>query len=509
MYEKRWYTLGALCLSLLIIVMDNTILNVAIPSLVRELGATNSQLQWIIDGYVIVFAGLLLTSGTLGDKFGRKQMLRLGILIFITGSVSATFATSPTHLILARAFMGIGGSLIMPSTLSILTNVFRNPTERGRAIAIWAGFAGLGVALGPVTGGFLLEHFSWRSVFWVNVPIGITAIVLGYFFVPKSRDADAPPLDPFGALLSIVGFGLLLFGIIQAPEVGWTSALTLAPLLGGAAILGLFLYWESRVSHPMLNLSFFSNPRFSAANVAITLVFFGMFGSLFLMTQFWQFVQGYSAFETGLRLIPYAAVLMFVSPRSARLVERFGTKRVMAVGLLVAASGLFSLSLLEIDSSYLSVILRFCLLGAGMSMTMAPATESIMGSLPPAKAGIGSAMNDTTRQVGGALGVAVIGSVFAHVYDDRIERIATLPAEMIAVAREGLGQALGVATEIGGSAGAALAVAAKGAFMDGLATGLRLGTAVLAVAATAVVLWLPARAPEPALDPIAAGASGK
>lgn len=508
-HEKRWYTLGVLCMSLLIIVMDNTILNVAIPSLVRELGATNSQLQWIIDGYVIVFAGLLLTAGTLGDKFGRKQMLRIGIAVFVLGSVGATFATSPNHLIAARAFMGIGGALIMPSTLSILTNVFRDPTERGRAIAIWAGFAGIGVALGPVTGGFLLEHFSWRSVFWVNVPIGIVAIVLGYFFVPRSRDPEAPPLDPAGALLSIVGFGMLLFGIINAPEAGWGAAATLGPILGGLGVLGLFLFWESRTDHPMLNLSFFANPRFSAANVAITLVFFGMFGSLFLMTQFWQFVQGYSALETGIRLIPYASVLMFMSPRSARLVERFGTKRVMAVGLSVAAAGLFSMSFLHVDSSYVSVILRFCLLGAGMSMTMAPATESIMGSLPPAKAGIGSAMNDTTRQVGGALGVAVIGSVFAHVYDDRIQRIGGVTSEALTVMREGLGQALGVAAEIGGTAGDSVALAAKEAFLAGLTTGVRLGTFVLALAATAVVLWLPARAPEPVTEPVALGASGK
>ncbi|MGA7271018.1 MAG: MFS transporter, partial [Acidimicrobiia bacterium] len=486
-HEKRWFTLGVLCLSLLIIVMDNTILNVAIPSLVRELGATNSQLQWIIDGYVIVFAGLLLTSGTLGDKFGRKRMLRLGIAIFITGSVAATFATSPIHLILARSFMGAGGSLIMPSTLSILTNVFRDPVERGRAIAIWAGFAGVGVAIGPITGGLLLQHFSWESVFWVNVPIGIVAIVAGHFFVPRSRDPDAPPLDPVGALLSIVGFGVLLYGIIHAPDAGWASVSTLLTITGGLAILGTFLLWEWKTEHPMLQLGFFSNPRFSVANLAVTLVFFGLFGSLFLMTQFWQFVQGYSALQVGIRLIPYAAVLMVVSPRSARLVERFGTKRVMTVGLVIAGAGLFSLSFLHVGSSYMSVITRFCLLGTGMSMTMAPATESIMGSLPRAKAGVGSAMNDTTRQVGGALGVAVIGSVFAHVYGDQISRLAGFPGDVLEVAREGLGQALGLAANMGGGAGAAFSSAAKEAFLSGLAMGLRIGTIVLSLAALAVV----------------------
>jgi MFS family permease len=270
-YDRRWITLAVLCTSLLIIVMDNTILNVAIPSLVDDLGATNSQLQWIVDGYTLVFAGLLLTTGSLGDRFGRKKALRAGIVIFAFGSALSALATSPIHLILTRGLMGIGGALIMPSTLSILTNVFRDPRERARAIAVWAGFAGLSVAVGPVVGGALLAHFKWSSVFWVNIPIGITAIVLGHYFVPESKDPNAPKGDVPGSLLSITGLGALLFGIIQGPSAGWTSPTVLVGFFGGLLLLFAFIAWERHTPTPMLDMAFFKNARFTAANSAITL----------------------------------------------------------------------------------------------------------------------------------------------------------------------------------------------------------------------------------------------
>lgn len=496
MHARRWFTLMTLCLSLLIIVMDNTILNVAIPSLVNELGATNSQLQWIVDGYTLVFAGLLLTTGSLGDKFGRKRALRVGIVIFAIGSALSALSGSPSQLIATRSLMGLGGALIMPSTLSILTNVFRDPKERGRAIAIWAGFSGVGVALGPVIGGMLLRHFSWSSVFWVNLPIGAAALVLGHFFVPETKDHHAPRLDPAGALFSIVGLGSMLFGIIEGPTKGWTSVEVTGAFTVGIVALGSFLTWERRSDHPMLDLSFFKNPRFTAANMAVTLTFFALFGSLFLMTQYWQFVHGYTPLQAGVRLIPYAMTMMVTAPLSARLVERLGTKRVVTIGLCTISASMLALSTIHSDSSYLRVIINMCVMAMGMGLTMAPATESVMGSLPRAKAGVGSAVNDTTRQVGGALGVAVIGSLVASVYAGRIDDIAArfgLTGNVLASARGSLGAALGEAADLGAN-GPAFSRAASDAFVSGLSQGLRLGAVVVAFAAVVAYRFLPARA---------------
>jgi EmrB/QacA subfamily drug resistance transporter len=498
-HARRWYTLATLCMSLLIIVMDNTILNVAIPSLVDELGATNSQLQWIVDGYTLVFAGLLLTTGSLGDKFGRKRALRIGIVVFAIASVLSALSDAPAQLIAARSLMGVGGALIMPSTLSILTNVFRDPKERGRAIAIWAGFSGLGVALGPVIGGALLQHFSWSSVFWVNLPIGAAALVLGHFFVPESKDTRSPRLDIPGALLSIAALGLLLFGIIEGPEHGWTSTTVVTAFGTGVVALICFIAWERHTEHPMLDMSFFANPRFTAANSAITLTFFAMFGSLFLMTQYWQFVHGYSPLQAGIRLIPYAMTMMVTAPLSARIVEKLGTKRVVTLGLAIISLSMLALSTIHRDSSYLRVILNMCAMSMGMGLTMAPATESVMGSLPREKAGVGSAVNDTTRQVGGALGVAVVGSLVASVYASGIDDVAAtfgLSGTALDSARSSLGKALETAAGLGPD-GAAFATAARDSFVDGLANGLRLGAVVVAMAAFIAFRFLPARAKDP------------
>ena len=456
-HARRWFTLGTLCISLLIIVMDNTILNVAIPQLIDELGATNSQVQWIVDGYTLVFAGLLLTAGSLGDRFGRKLALRTGIIIFAIGSVLSALSGTPNQLIAARCLMGVGGALIMPSTLSILTNVFRDPRERGRAIAIWAGFSGLGVAIGPVIGGLLLQHFSWGSVFWVNVPIAIIAVTLGVFFVPESKDPSAPRLDPIGAALSIVGLGALLFAIIEGPTHGWGSALVMGSFIVGAAGIIGFILWERHTDHPMLDMSFFKNPRFSAANLAITLTFLAMFGSMFLMTQYWQFVHGYSPLEAGVRLIPFAMTMMVTAPLSARFVEKIGTKAVVTSGLTIVTLALLLLSFIKPHTSYPVVLGFMCLMAVGMGLTMAPATESVMGSLPREKAGVGSAVNDTTRQMGGALGVAIIGTMVASVYSSGVGSVAGsfgLTPEQTSVAQGSLGGALAkVAPQLGDQAG--------------------------------------------------------
>jgi EmrB/QacA subfamily drug resistance transporter len=501
-HRRRWGTLAVLCLSLVLIVLDNTVLNVALPSLVSDLGASNSQLQWIVDSYVLVFAGLLLTAGALGDRFGRKGALTIGLVIFAVGSLAATFVDSSTGLIAARAVMGVGGAFIMPATLSILTNVFRDPKERGRAIAIWAGCSGLGVAIGPLVGGLLLEHFSWHSVFYINLPVIALALVGGFFLVPTSRDPDAPRVDLPGAVLSIAGLATLVWSLIQAPDNGWTDPVTLAGFGIAAVLLTSFILWELHTDHPMLDMRFFRNPRFSAANSAITLTFFAMFGSMFLLTQYLQFVMGYTPLQAGARLIPMALVMMVVAPLSARVVERVGTKIVVGTGLAIVSGSLLFMTTLETTTPYTGLLLRMVIMAFGMGLIMAPATEAVMGSLPREKAGVGSAVNDTTRQVGGALGVAVIGSIVSSVYASQVATaFSGMPAQDQQAAEESLGAALAIA-EGAGAAGAGLADAARTAFVDALGQGVLVGAVVAAVATLIVAIALPARARHAAPAPM-------
>jgi EmrB/QacA subfamily drug resistance transporter len=495
-YQRRWWALLVLCLSLVVLGMDNTILNVTLPTLARDLGATASQLQWMVDAYILVFAGLLLTMGALGDRFGRKLTLNAGLLVFMAGSGASAFAGSPEVLIAARAAMGIGAALIMPSTLSIITNIFP-PTERGRAIGVWTGMAGLGIVLGPVVGGWLLEGFWWGSVFLVNLPVVALTIGAGWPLVPESRDPNATPLDPIGAALSVAALVMLVYGIIQAPEDGWSDPRILAAF-GVAAVLSVaFIWWERRLQHPMLRTEFFRNPRFSAASGAIAMAFFALFGSVFLLTQHLQFVLGYTPLQAGVRILP-VATLVVAAPLAARLAERLGTKLVVAAGLLIVASSLWLLSTVEIGDGYGRVAAMLALLGIGMGFTMAPATESIMGSLPPAKAGVGSAMNDTTRQVGGALGVAVLGSILAAGYGAAIEpALRDAPPPIAQTAGDSIGAAATIAVQAGPH-GQGLLEAARSAFIHGMGDAVQVGAGVAALAALLVLLFLPARGKEEA-----------
>jgi EmrB/QacA subfamily drug resistance transporter len=491
-YQRRWWALLVLCLSLVVLGMDNTILNVALPTLARDLGATASQLQWMVDAYILVFAGLLLTMGALGDRFGRKLALNVGLLVFVAGSAASAFAGSPEVLIASRAAMGIGAALIMPSTLSIITNLFP-PKERGRAIGVWAGVAGLGIVLGPVIGGWLLERFWWGSVFLVNLPVVALAIGAGWPLLPESRDPDATPLDPIGAMLSVAALVALVYGTIQAPEDGWTDPLILGAFGAAAVLSAAFIWWERRVQHPMLPMEFFGNPRFSAASGAIAMVFFALFGSVFLLTQHLQFVLGYTPLQAGVRILPVVA-LVVAAPLAARLTERLGTKLVVAAGLLMVAGALWLLSTVEITDGYGLVAASLALLGTGMGFTMAPATESIMGSLPLAKAGVGSAMNDTTRQVGGALGVAVLGSILASSYGAAIQpALQSTPPPIAQTASDSIGAATTIAAQ-SGPQGQGLLEAARAAFIQGMGDALQVGAGVAALAALLVLLFLPAHA---------------
>ncbi|CCM62420.1 MAG: MFS transporter [Candidatus Microthrix sp.] len=500
-YDKRWWTLGVLCASLSVISIDNTILNVALPNIVDNLGASGSDLQWIVDAYVVVFAGLLLTSGALGDKFGRKLMLTGGLALFAATSAFAAFSGSPGALIGARGLMGIAGAAIFPSTLSILTNTFEGP-ERGRAIGIWAAVSGLGIAVGPLLGGFLLEHFWWGSVFLVNVPIALGAIVAGRFLVPETVGERDRPLDPMGSLLSIVGLTGVLYAIIEAPGAGWLAPETLIPGAIGVAVLAAFVVWELRNPHPMLDVSFFSNPRFSAASATITLVFFALFGSTFLLTQYFQFVLGYSPLKTGMLTAPVALGIMTAGPLAPRLVEKVGTKLVVLAGLFVVGVALLcygSEFLMESVPLGMGVRLIF---GWGMGLVMPPATESIMGSLPRARAGVGSAVNDTTRQTGGALGVAVIGSIFAAQYRSVVKIPADLPVQVRDGMADSIGSGLRIAKEMKLPVSDLVRVhdAAAPAFVSGMQMAVVFGAVVVAIAAVVAWRYLPAREAGPVTE---------
>ncbi len=506
-HDRRWLTLLVLCVSLLVIVIDNTIVNVALPTLVRDLGTSISDLQWVVDAYTLVFAGLLLTAGSLGDRFGRKGALTLGLVIFGGASVAAAFAGGVTPLIAARAVMGIGAALIMPATLSILTNVFTDSRERALAIGLWSGVAGIAVALGPVTGGFLLDHFWWGSVFIVNVPIVIGALIAGHFLVPTSRNPQRPRLDLIGAGLSILGLGALVASIIEAPGNGWTSPVILAGFAVSLIALVGFVLWERHVDEPMLDVRFFANARFSAASVNVTLVFFALFGFIFLATQYLQFVLGYSAFDAGLRTLPFATALMVMAPLSSKTVQWFGTKRVVVTGMLVFSAGLVVASTATVTSGYPRVMFAMILMGTGMGLSVAPATESIMGSLPLHQAGVGSAVNDTSREVGGALGVAIVGSMLSSLYESNLN--SRLPAAVPTQVRDAADQSVGAALQVSaqlGRVGAPLADAARESFVYAMSRASLVTAAVALVGALLAWRFLPAHAAEAAVLDLEAAA---
>ena len=492
---RRWQILAVLCISLFVIVMDNTIVNVALPTLARELDAGTSSLQWIVDAYTLVFAGLLLAAGGLGDRFGRKGALLAGLALFGAFSAGA-FASSTGQLISARAVMGVGAALIFPTTLAIVVNVFTEPRERAAAIGIWTAIAGVGVALGPISGGWLLEHFSWGSVFLVNVPVTVAGIVGTLVLVPRSRDPRAPRLDLPGLALSIAGVTLLVWSLIEAPSHGWISATTIGGITGAAVLLAVFSWWERRVPAPLLDVNLFRNMRFTAASLAITLGFFALFGFIFLVTQYLQLVKGYSALQAGVRTLPFAIAMVVAAVSSPKVVPRIGTKVVVAAGLALMAAGFAIASTNDAMTSYSVIASAMVLMGFGLGSAAAPATDSILASVPREKAGVGSAVNDTTREVGGTLGVAVLGSIMASVYGGRILDAlssTSLPAGLRAAAGDSLAAALQIAGGVGGAAGRGIALAAQDAFVQAFQIGSVVTGAVALVGAVIALLFLPAR----------------
>lgn len=506
--NRRWGVLAVLCISLLVVSLDSTILNVAIPDIIRSLKASSGNLQWAVDAYAVVFAGLLLVLGSLGDRLGRKWLLLAGELVFGLGSAASALSGSPDQLIAARAFMGIGAAAIMPSTLSVLTNVFTDADERARSIGIWAGTTGLGVAVGPVLGGWLLAHFWWGSVFLVNVPICAVGLVVGAWIVPNSKDPHAKQADVVGALLSIAGMGMLLWGIIEAPTRSWSSPLVLGAVAAGLGVLGCFVAWERRSHHPMLDLDLFQSRRFSGAVGAMGLVMFALMGGLFLLTQLLQFAFGYSAFATGMRIAPIALVLMVVAPLSSVIDRRFGTKPVVFTGMALVAVGFGLLSSTSVRGTYLDALPAFMLMGVGVGLAFAPCTEAVMGAVPLARAGIGSATNSAALQVGGATGVAVLGSLLNGRYKGNLTPVLAgrvMPAEVHSLILGSLGGALAVAQQVGGSLGRALASTARVAFIDGMDLAVLVAAVVVSAAAVVVLAALPDR-PRPGGDPGNGGA---
>jgi DHA2 family multidrug resistance protein-like MFS transporter len=504
-HRRRWLLLGVMCLSLVLVVMAVSSLNVAAPRLQQDLQATATQLHWIIDSYGLVFAGLLLPAGALGDRYGRKGALLLGLGMFAVGLLVAGLADSPGQVITGRAVMGAGSAFVMPATLSLISAVFP-PDERTKAIAVWAGFAGAGAAIGPVVAGAMLEEFWWGSAVLVNLPVVAVAAVAVARYSPRSRDSQATPLDVAGSALALVSMLSLLYGIIEGAERGWTDTLVLGSFVSAAVLVTAFVVWELRTEHPMLPMELFRDRRFSVGSAAITLTFFALFGFYFLSTLYLQYVLGYSPLTAGLAGLPLAGAMLAVAPRSAALGERFGPGPVMAAGFATMSVGLAVFTQVSVDSSYLLVAVGFVLVGTGIAMTAAPATGVLMSAVPLDKAGVGSAVNDTTREFGAALGIAVFGTVVGSAYRSGIDFSGTgAPADATQTAEESIGAAWGVAQTLP-SGGGALLQEAQTAFVDAFRLSNALSV-VVAVAAGALVLGTlrtarPARVDTPASDSV-------
>ncbi|MFE4609847.1 DHA2 family efflux MFS transporter permease subunit [Streptomyces niveus] len=500
-HKRRWAILGVLMFSLLIVVLDNSILNVAVKTISSPepvgIGATQSELEWAINSYTLVFAGLLFTSGLLGDRVGRKKVLLFGTAVFGLGSALAAMSGSPGELVAYRALMGFGAAFVMPATLAVLMNVFERD-EQPKAIGIWAGSVGLGIAIGPITGGVLLEHFWWGSIFLINVPVVIVALIAMWFLVPDSKDPRPGRVDPVGVLLSIVGLVLLVYGIIRAGELAdFTDATVLTSTLGGVAVLAAFVVHQKRSDHPSIDMSSFKKPAFSAAVAAIALVFFALMGVTFFSAFYLQSVRGYSALDSGLLILPLAVAQMVFAPRARLVVERFGARAVCTGGMLLVAVGLAAFALFDATTPVWVLCVVFFVQGAGMAHIMPPVTVTVMQSLPREKAGSGSAVNNTFRQVGGALGVAVLGSLLSSTYRGEIEgHLGAVPAAARDTAAESIEATMAVAEKLG-PAGAPLMSSASDAFLTAMHV-TALGSAGVALIGTAVVaLFMPGRtAPE-------------
>jgi EmrB/QacA subfamily drug resistance transporter len=495
---RKPLVLVALLLAAFVINLDTTIVNVALPSLVRQLHASDSQLQWVVDAYNLLFAASVLAFGSLSDRFGRKGMLISGLLLFGLASLGGGLTSDPGQLIFTRAVMGLGAAMVFPSTLSLISNVFTERGERARAIGLWGAITGAAIALGPIAGGWLLQAFDWTSVFFAMTPIAALAGLLVARYVPTSRDSGAPSIDRAGFAISTAMIGLLVYTVIEAPNYGWGSARTLGGFALAAVLAAAFVAWERRTDAPMLDVSLFGNPRFSAASASVAISFFALSGFIFIVTQYFQFLKGYGPLSTGLRMLPVATFVALSSIAGARLAVRFGTKLVVALGLLSMAAFYLWVTTASIATSYVTIAAQMVILGTGMGLTSAPATEAIMGVVPTAKAGVGSAINDATRLLGGTLGVAVVGSVYASLYASRLTSALPtgLPPALVRTAHASVGAALTVAGRVRDAGHATLASgihnAVASAFFHGFSAANLMTGGVAAAGAVVALVLLPA-----------------
>ncbi|WP_367323674.1 MFS transporter [Streptomyces sp. HUAS ZL42] len=498
-HRRRWAILGVLMLSLLIVVLDNSILNVAIKTISTPaptgLGATQSELEWAINSYTLVFAGLLFTAGLLGDRIGRKKVLLGGLAVFGIGSALAAESGSPGQLIAFRALMALGAAFVMPATLAVLMNVFERE-EQPKAIGLWAGGVGLAIAIGPITGGVLLDHFWWGSVFLVNVPIVILAIGLMLWLVPDSRDPHPGRIDPVGVALSVVGLVLLVYGIIKGGELAdFTDVTVLSTIAAGLAVLVAFVVFEKRSDHPSIDVTYFKNKVFSAAIAALALVFFALMGVTFFSVFYTQTVRGYSPLQTGLLMLPLAAAQLIFAPRARLLVDRFGNKATTTGGMLLCAATLSAFATLDKDTPIWVLEVVFFLMGTGMAHIMTPTSVVIMQALPREKAGSASALSNTFRQVGGALGIAVLGSALSTAYRSGIEdKLGVVPPSLRDTAGESIEATLGVAAKLG-KQGESLVAPANDAFLHAMHVTALCGAGVAVIGAVVLALFLPGKAP--------------
>ena len=501
--QRKPLILASLLLAAFAINLDTTIVNVALPTLVRELHASTTQLEWIVDAYNLMFAALVLAAGNLGDRVGRKGVLLAGLAIFGIATIAGGLGDSPGWLIAARAIMGLGAALIFPATLSLLTNVFTERRERARAIGLWGATTGVGIALGPIIGGWLLERDGWQSVFFALAPIAALGLILISLYVPSSRDPAAPPADRPGLVLSTAAMAILIYTIIEAPNEGWESARSIAGFALAASLLIAFIAWERRAAAaPMLDVALFRNLRFSAASGAVTITFFSLMGFIFLVTLYFQFLKDYGPFETGVRLLPVATLTGVTSVLGTGLAVRSGTKLVVTGGLISLAAGLAWTSTASASTSYVTIAGQMVLIGSGIGLTSAPATESIMGAVPKAKAGVGSAINDATRILGGTLGVAVIGSIYASLYASRLTSGigSHLPGAAADAAQRSVGGAFGAADQLSaagrGDLAAALRDSASAAFFHGFEIACLVAAAVSIVGSVFALILIPAQPPQ-------------
>ena len=498
---RKGLILAVVCIATYAVLVEGSIVNIALPSIVRQLNADTTELKWIVDAYNLVFAALVLVGGSLSDKFGRRKFLTIGLIIFGLGNALAAVVDSTNMLIFARGVMGLGAALVFPTTLSIITNTFTERKERAKAIGAWGAMTGLGVASGPIIGGWLLESYYWGSVFVLMVPATAAGIIATLLVIPESRDPYSPPIDWGGVALSTVSLAALVASIIQGPSWGWLDTKTLTGFAISAVFAALFVSWERKQKDPMLDVLLFKNRRFSAASGSITAAFFALFGFIFLVTQYFQFVRGYGTLSSGLRTLPVAFSIAFAAITGTRLAVKVGNRAVVTTGLTLLSIAFFWIALfMSKDYPYQLIVLNMIVMGLGIGFTTAPATESIMGAVPPEKAGQGSGVNDATREVGGTLGVAVIGSVYASLYTTALSgntAWSQVPTELSEQAEGGIGIALGVAEgareTLGNEVVAQLQQGAFDAFIKGLSIGCVVAGAVTLVGAAAAARFLPAR----------------